>query len=69
MESRPYGQPGSTMRFVIPISLMRRCSAAHRSDYYKRTVEGFLDVAKDMSEDALKVDIDRMLSQPDLSFR
>ena len=36
------------------------------SDYYKRTVEGFLDVSKSLSADEIRQDVARMLEQPGL---
>ena len=65
--TEPFGY--KTLKAIFPEGLLTKLYVGMgniASDYYKRTVEGFLDVAKDMSEDALKVDIDRMLSQPDL---
>ena len=36
------------------------------SDYYKRTVEGFLEVSKGLSREEIRQDVARMLEQPGL---
>ena len=36
------------------------------SDYYKRTVDGFLAISKTLEQAEIDADLERMLSQPDL---
>ena len=65
--TEPFGY--KSMKAIMPHGFLEKMYISMgnvASDYYKRTVEGFLDVAKGLSEDEIKEDIDRMLSQPGL---
>jgi hypothetical protein len=65
--TEPFGY--NVLKAILPKGLLHRLYISLGNtacDYYKRTVEGFLDIAQEMNADDIQSDIDKMLAQPGL---